>query len=192
MQINIELLNICIDNNIPIIRDKTANFILNLIDKNNYKSILEVGTAYGYSAHIWSQIQNIEKVFTIEKSNESFQIAKKYLSSYKNVFCINADAFELEINEKFDLILIDGPKSHQDILVSKYLSHLNLNGIMVIDNLFLKKISNLEIKTKNQEKLLNKLDYFLNWLKNDLPKLNYSFTLYDFDDGVGVVRKNEN
>lgn len=192
MEINTELLNICLNNNVPIIRDKTSNFIVDLIEKNNFKSILEIGTAYGYSAHIWSQVKNVEKVLTIEKSNDSYQIAQKYLSNYNNVICLNDDAFEFKSSEKFDLILIDGPKSHQEILVTKYLSYLNSNGIMIIDNLFLKKISSLKIKTKNQEKLLNKLNSFLDWLKNDLPKLNCSFTLYDFDDGVGVVKKNEN
>ncbi len=192
MQINLELLNICSENNIPIIRDKTTNFIVDLIKKNDFKSILEIGTAYGYSSHIWAQISNVKNIVTIEKSTESYSIAQKYLSKYKNVHCLNEDAFNYNSNEKFDLILIDGPKSHQDILVNKYLTYLNSKGIIVIDNLFLKKISNLEIKTKNQEKLLNKLNAFLKWLENDLPKLNYKFTLYDFDDGVGVVTKNEN
>ncbi|MDE7222041.1 MAG: class I SAM-dependent methyltransferase, partial [Ureaplasma sp.] len=160
MQINKELFDICSSNNIPIIRKKTENFIINLVQKNNFKTILEIGTAYGYSAHIWSQIPSITKVVTIEKSIESYKIAKKYLSNYKNVFCINFDAFELKLDEKFDLILIDGPKSHQDILVEKYLHNLNRDGIMVIDNLFLKKIADLKLKTKKQEKLLNKIDSF--------------------------------
>ena len=38
------------ENNIPIIQDEGLDFILQLIKDNNYKSVLEIGSAIGYSA----------------------------------------------------------------------------------------------------------------------------------------------
>jgi predicted O-methyltransferase YrrM len=133
------LKNKCIADNIPIIRDKTAKFIRNTIESKEFKKILEIGTAYGYSAELFSSTMPVERVVSIEKNPENYAIAHSFLKDNSKIKLINADAFALKLNEKFDMIFIDGPKSHQEILLDKYSQLLNKGGIIFIDNMFLKK-----------------------------------------------------
>lgn len=185
---NITLLQKCINDNIPIIRKQTATFILSIIDSNKYKSILEIGTAYGYSCSIWLKNENIQKVVSIEKLEKNYVIAKSYLNDSR-LQLLNEDAFKFDTIDKFDLIFIDGPKSNQEKLIEKYLNYLNLNGVIIIDNLYLNKFSKLDksLLTKNQLKLINKVNNFRNWLMSN--PFNCQFDLYDIDDGVGVLRR---
>ncbi|MBR2651723.1 hypothetical protein IKD48_02935 [bacterium] len=46
------LFELCQHDKVPIIREKTAALIFELINKNSYQSILEIGTAYGFSTLI--------------------------------------------------------------------------------------------------------------------------------------------
>lgn len=188
---NKNLLEKCKNDNIPIIREQTKELILSLVKKHNCTSLLEVGTAYGYSCSIWLQQKELTKIISLEKLTSNYLIAKSYLSN-PSLELLNIDAFEYNPTQKFDLIFIDGPKSHQEILVTKYLDYLNDNGVMVVDNLYLKKYSNLpkEQLTKNQIKLLNKVESFYSWLKKGI--LGYKVSIADIDDGVGIITKYAN
>lgn len=182
----------CILDNIPIIRDKTLQFILNFVSSHNIKTILEIGTAYGYSSFAFKIFSNIEKIISLEKNKFNYEKANYYLEymNISDVKFINIDAFEYFPNEKFDLIFMDGPKGNQIKLFEKYVSFLNPNGYIIIDNLYLNKIRLIDdnLKTKNQKSIIFKLDNFINYLKNIE---NYNFSIIEIDDGIGVVSKNE-
>lgn len=184
---NKNLLDLCIKDRIPIIRQKTALLIEKLILENNFNSLLEIGTAYGYSCSLWIQIPNLKRIISLEKLADNHKIAKEYVSDKKITFLLQ-DAFEYVPSEKFDLIFVDGPKSHQEQLVNHYMPYLNKNGLIVIDNLYLNKIRNIDEtkRNKNQNNLLKKLDNFILWL-NHLE--GWEFKLIDIDDGVGLLRK---
>lgn len=188
----IELKNICLNNNIPIVRDKTLELIINYIYKNNIYSILEIGTAYGYSCLAFSLINQINYVETIEKNVENYKIATNFLNplNIQKLKLLNLDAFEYQTEKKFDLIFIDGPKSNQIELFRKYCRFLSKNGTIFIDNLYLNKIRNIpnENKTKSQKNIIKKVDEFVEYLKT---QNEWNFELIDIDDGVGIVRRYE-
>lgn len=183
------LFELCQHDKVPIIREKTAALIFELINKNSYQSILEIGTAYGFSTLIWNQANSIQSIVSIEKNVDSYCIAKQYLNNEQKITLINDDAFEYLPKKQFDVIFLDGPKSHQEKLVEKYLNYLNKNGVIIIDNLFLKKYANKPIEnlTKNQKKLLVRVNNFRKWLENN--QINFVLSLYDIDDGVGIISK---
>jgi predicted O-methyltransferase YrrM len=155
-----QLLKKCQDDNVPIVRDKTLSLMKNIIVSKRYTSILEIGAAYGYSAYCLSQNSNITKLVTIEKNIESYNIANAFLHEIKKIELINANAFDIQLDSKFDFIFLDGPKSHQEKLVVKFLNNLNPGGTMFIDNIFLKKFENIESLTKNQISLIKKVNQF--------------------------------
>ncbi|MDR2461646.1 MAG: class I SAM-dependent methyltransferase [Mycoplasmataceae bacterium] len=175
-----------LDDKIPIVREKTIKYICDLISKNNYENILEIGTAYGYSSATICQEQCVKNILTIEKNIYSFNKAKKFLKNFKKIHLINDDAFLFEPVQLFDLIFIDGPKSHQENLVEKYLKFLSPNGRMIVDNIFLKKIANISDRTKNQKKILEKVEKFTEWLKNNKF---FSTSIIDIDDGIAIINK---
>lgn len=187
-----ELKEMCISNNVPIIRDNTEKFIINYINDNNISTVLEIGTAYGYSAFSICMNCNIKYFESIEKNINSYNIAKKFIDplNIKHLNLIYFDAFKYTPIKKFDLIFIDGPKANQIELFEKYINFLKPNGKIIIDNLYLQKIRNIEDskKTNSQKNLIKKLDNFVDYLKNIK---NYKFELIDIDDGVGVISKYE-
>ena len=187
MTIN-ELKAICINDSIPILRDKTLEYIINIIKENKIKSILEIGTAYGYSSFAFNQIDCVNEILSIEKNKDNYLKAKNFLAGNKKINLVNDDCFNFVPNKKYDLIFIDGPKSHQDQLFLKYSNYLEDNGFIIIDNIFLKKYSSIDFNslTKNQQHLVKKVKEFQKWLENNNE---WNINILDIDDGVAICHK---
>jgi predicted O-methyltransferase YrrM len=150
----------CIADSIPIVRDQTLQIINSIINKYSYSYILELGTAYGYSAYQFSLNKYVKKIISIEKDEFKYQTALNLLRTNKKIKLVHNDIFTYKSNVKFDLIFVDGPKSHQKDIVEKYFPYLKTNGTMIIDNIFLRKFDGLQVLTKNQKKLLTKVNAF--------------------------------
>lgn len=185
---NPELFTLCLEKNIPIIRNQTAELIKDIILENDYHSLLEIGTAYGYSTDLWTSIETLNKIVSIEKREDNYAIAQRFLQQYPQVTLVCGDAFEFVPNQKFDLIFIDGPKSHQIELIQHYMKFLDSKGTIVIDNMWLKKFRDLPVedRSKNQNQLIQKLDEFKDWL---VHLTDWDFKLIPIDDGVGILKK---
>jgi len=175
------------DNHIPYIRDNTIEFICDYIKNNKYCSYLEIGSAYGYSACCIANLNEIKIVDSIEKNEDNYKLCINNIKDEKINF-INYDAFEFNPDKKYDVILIDGPKSRQETLVEKYMKFLNPDGVIFIDNLYLKKFDNRESLTKDQTKLIEKVKKFHEWLINNK---NFKFEEIKMDDGLGIIKLNQ-
>lgn len=184
--LNNEIYKKCIEDKIPIVRKNTLNYIIDIIKNNDYKTILEIGTAYGYSSYNFSLIDNVNKIDTLEKNVENYIIAKKFLKNIKKININNVNAFEYIPSSKYDFIFLDGPKSKQKDLLDKYIKYLNINGTIVIDNIYMKKFDNMEKLTKNQSSLLKKTKEFENYLQNTKE---YNVKIIDIDDGIAIIKK---
>ncbi len=183
-----ELKSICKNDNIPIVRDGTILLINRIINQLKIKTILEIGTAYGYSSYAMSLNKSVRKIVTIEKNNLNFLKASFYLKDIKKIKIINGDAFKYQFFNKYDLIFIDGSKSHQDVLFNKLKKCLKRSGIIIIDNIFLKKFSTKKNLTRNQQKLIKKVEDFYKFLQN----LKGWFVLIkDIEDGVAIISKKQ-
>ncbi len=162
-----------------------SKFIMDLINKNNYEKYLEIGSGLGYSSLLIYENTTINKITTIERDPTRFSKAKENLKGYQKIDLINIDCFDYETNDKYDFILLDGPKTRLEELFLKYIKLLNQNGMMIIDNIYLKNLADLEIKTNNQMRILLKLNEFKDWIfKND----DYSIQLIDIDDGLLMIQ----
>ena len=62
-------------NSVPIMFDEGIEFIVNYIKENDVRFILEIGTAIGYSAIKFAQINPEIRIFTIEYDIERYQKA---------------------------------------------------------------------------------------------------------------------
>lgn len=169
---------------IPILRDKTIELLLNSIDKYNCHTCLEIGTGVGYSTSILAIVKNMN-IISIEKSEERFLIAKNNLKAIKNIKLLNIDIFEYLPNETFDLIILDGPKSHQIELIERLSQYLNPNGIIFIDNLFLNAFKSKIKLTNNQKKIINEIEKLNNYLNNYSKE---RCEIYNIEDGVAIIK----
>ena len=108
---------------VPIMQDETQAFICNYIRENNAHSVLEIGSAIGYSAIQFAKAADDVKVTTIEIDID------RYLKADQNIITaglkdkitlIHGDALTCEIQGKFDLIFIDAAKAQYIKFFEKY------------------------------------------------------------------------
>lgn len=181
--------NDCIFAQIPILKDKAVLYINELIKKQNVKKILEIGTAYGFSAlSFLKQNKNLE-ITTIEKNPDSFAKAKHNFficNVEKQITAILADAIDVDFkSEIFDLIFIDGPKAQYLKYFEKFQINLKKGGLIVCDNISFHKL-NQETVSKNTAQLLKKIEFFkTEVLKNKAFKSEF----LDIADGILVSKK---
>lgn len=184
------------DNNVPIMLPDGIEFLLNYIKENNVKTILEIGTAIGYSAIRMALISSDIKVTTIERDIDRYNEAIKNISDFSlenQINVIYADAFDVDLTEKFDLIFIDAAKSQYIKFFEKFKHNLNETGTIISDNLeFHGLIENKEnvSLSRNVRGLVRKINEYVAFLKDNGE---FKTDFYSIGDGIGVsVRKSEN
>lgn len=182
------------ENNIPIMLKDGIEYLCNYIKDNNIKTILEIGSAIGYSAIKMALIDNDITITTIERDKERYNIAKENINKFNlsdRITIINEDASNAIIKGKFDLIFIDASKGHNIEFFNKYKINLNKNGVIITDNLSFHGLveDETKIKSKNQKGLVRKIKEFINFLDN-----NQEFTTkyIKVGDKISISRRTTN
>ena len=177
--------------NIPVMLDGGMEFILEYIKNNDVKSILEIGSAVGYSAIRFASISEDIKVTTIERNADLYKEAVNNIKEFGledriNIIC--GDALETEIDGKYDLIFIDAAKSQYIKLFEKYKFNLAHNGSIITDNLsFHGLVENPSLtKNRNTRQLVGKISKYIEFLKNNDE---FKTEFYQVGDGVSVSKK---
>ncbi|MBQ3545316.1 MAG: O-methyltransferase [Lachnospiraceae bacterium] len=125
---------------VPIIRKEMESFLKVMINIKQPKSILELGTAIGYSAilmagvmpegcHI-TTVENYEKRIPIARAN----IIKAGFE--EKITLIEGDALEVLKNntEEFDFIFMDAAKAQYPYYFEEIKRILPIGGILIADN----------------------------------------------------------
>ena len=177
--------------NIPVMLDGGMEFILEYIKNNAVKSILEIGSAVGYSAIRFASISEDIKVTTIERNTDLYKEAVNNIKEFGledriNIIC--GDALETEIDGKYDLIFIDAAKSQYIKFFEKYKFNLAHNGSIITDNLsFHGLVENPSLtKNRNTRQLVGKISKYIEFLKNNDE---FKTEFYQVGDGVSVSKK---
>ena len=126
------------EHNIPIMQKEGIEFLLEYIEKNNIHTILEIGTAIGYSAIRMALLSKQIKVVSIERDENRFSMAVQNVHDFHledQITLLFEDAMHTELSETFDLIFIDAAKSQYIPFFEKFKKNLNHNGVIISDNL---------------------------------------------------------
>lgn len=181
-----------IDNGIPIMEDEGIEFLVTYIVKKQFKTVLEIGTAIGYSAIMMALASPNLKITTIEKDKNRYLEALKNIKKLKledRITLIYKDALEVKIKDKFDLIFIDAAKSKNMDFFEHFEKNLNSNGSIITDNLsfhgYVKKELN-QIDNKNLRGLVRKIKNYINFLDENIK---YKTMFYEIGDGISVTEK---
>lgn len=184
-----------LDNNIPIMQDEGIEFLLNFIKENKIKSILEIGTAVGYSAIKMASLDKDITIISIERDENRYKEAVKNIKEFNlnnRITLIYDDAFNVQLDDKFDLIFIDAAKGKNIEFFEKFKNNLYNNGYIITDNLKFHGYVDMElskIKSRNIRGLVRKIRKYLDFLKtNDEFETNF----FDLGDGISVSRKINN
>lgn len=174
-------------NNVPIISDEGRLFLEGLIKDENLTSVLEIGTAIGYSALFMAPL--VSHITTIERDPKMIKEAVKNFSLYdheKKITLIEGDALDVTIsNQTFDLIFIDAAKAQYEKFFLKYVPLLSEKGVVVCDNLNFHNLDPNKV-SRGTRNLIKKLNAFKEFLKNNK---DYHTDFFDDGDGMSITRK---
>ena len=175
----------------PMIREKSAEILIELIKKHQPKNILEIGTFLGYSAGL--MLENCDAfVTTIEKDKQNAQNAKANLENAgfaERFEVLNMDAMQFlqQNTQVFDFIFLDGPKGQYIKFLPYLKKFLRVGGVLIADDiLFYGLVSQGGWVEHKHRTIVNNLRRFLNLLKND-P--DFETTIFEIEDGIGVSIK---
>ena len=184
------------ENNVPINEKDSIAFIMKYIKKNNIKSVLEIGSAIGYSTILMASSNQDTIVTTIERDETRYMECLKNVKKCgmeKKINVVYQDALELNLSEdlRYDLIFIDAAKGQYIKFFEKYKNFLNPNGTIITDNInfhgYVGQSSKLD--KGNLKSLVEKIEKYIEFLKTN-PEFDTKF--YDIGDGLSVSTwKNE-
>jgi len=182
-----------IENSVPIITDEGLRFLEDTIKKYNVKTILEIGTAIGYSAERISRANDV-CVYTIERVDSMYNEALKNIKALglsDKIHVIFKDALEAYPdveNVMFDALFIDAAKGQYKHFFELYEKNLKKGGIVICDNMsfhgFLDK--DPSEMSRSLRGLVRKLRDFHDFLNNNT---NYDTTYYEIGDGMSISIK---
>ena len=168
------------------------DFLTTYIKKNNIKSVLEIGTAIGYSSIMMALVDKDIKITTIERDEKRYQEALKNIEKFNlenQITPILKDAFEVELKEEFDLIFIDAAKAQSIKFFEKFEVNLKQNGTVITDNLNFHGMvqkDEKEIASRNVRGIVRKTKAYIEFLKENK---DYETTFYDIGDGISISIK---
>lgn len=179
-------------NNVPIMMDEGIDFLTTFILKNHVKNVLEIGTAIGYSAIMMALVDPNLKITTIERDEVRYLEALKNVKAFdleNRITLIYNDAFNVKLDEKFDLIFIDAAKAQNIKFFEMFERNLESCGVIITDNLKfhgLVEKKEEEIKSKNLRALVRKIKDYIDYLKTN-EKYNTEF--FEVGDGISVSKR---
>lgn len=173
---------------IPIISDEGLSFLLKAIKHHQVKSVLEIGTAIGYSAIMMSDY--VDSIITLEKDESMVELANKHIlerNLESKIKVVHTDAILYKPNQTFDLIFIDGPKAQYEKYFNHFSPYLSNKGIIICDNLNFHHLDKNKV-SKKTKRLIEKLESFKLFLMNH-EAFETKFT--DEGDGLSLTRRKD-
>ena len=178
------------DNNVPIITDGGINYIRNYIKENKIKRILEVGTAIGYSSILMALTDEEITITTIERDEKRYLEAVKNIKKFhleERITLLYKDAFDVELDEEFDLVFIDAAKAQNTRFFEKFSKNLAKQGTIITDNMNFHGLVEDEskIESRNLRALIRKVKAYHEFLENNE---DFKTTFLNIGDGLAVSK----
>ncbi|MDU6551297.1 MAG: O-methyltransferase, partial [Streptococcus mitis] len=125
--------------NIPIIPHETVAYFRFLMETIQPKNILEIGTAIGFSALLMAEHAPNAKITTIDRNPEMIGFAKENFAQFdsrKQITLLEGDAVDVlsTLTESYDFVFMDSAKSKYIVFLPEILKHLEVGGVVVLDD----------------------------------------------------------
>lgn len=182
-------------NHIPVLLDDSAKFLSEFVKNKQFKNILEIGTAIGYSGSIMLLESPTAQLTTIELKKESYDMATQTFTELglaPRVTQLLGDAYDFivdlhEKNCKYDLIFLDGPKGQYLKYYPMLLDMLQTNGCLLADNVLLKGMVRQEgIIPHKKRAMVTKLKQFVQEIET---REDLDTTIHEVGDGIAEIYK---
>ncbi len=181
-------------NHIPIMLKDGIEYLTRYIKENSVTTILEIGTAIGYSSIKMALVDPKIEIVTIERDLKRYEEALKNVQSFgleNQITILYEDALNTTLDKKFDLIFIDAAKSQYIKFFEKFKNNLNESGTIVSDNLLFHGLVSKkeEIESKNLRQLVKKIDQYVTFLKENQE---FDTEFLEIGDGLGISKYKNN
>lgn len=181
------------ENHVPIMEEEGITFLTNYIKEHDIKTILEIGTAIGYSAIKMALVDPEIQVTTIERDETRYEEAIQNINTFKlhdRIELIYSDAFDVVLNKKYDMIFIDAAKAQYQKFFEKFKENLNEHGYIISDNLNFHGLTHTldRIESKNLRSLVRKINDYVSFLENNEE---FETIFYQVGDGVGISKRKD-
>ena len=174
--------------NFPLIGPLVGRILYQLATIISAKSVFEMGSGFGYSA-FWFALALPEDgiVHLTDQSKKNLDLAQQFFTQanlVKKAIFHAGDALKTlsEMNETFDIILIDLDKEKYPKALELAKPKLNAGGLLIADNLLWFG----QVLEHHGDKATEAVKEFNQALFNDC---NFISTLLPIRDGVGVAYK---
>ena len=176
----------------PILRDKSFELLLSVIEKRQPKSILEIGVNLGLSGIAMLLKLKKASLSGIEIDEEKAKLAKenyKFFGVEERAKIFLGDAGEIIpiLSGKYDFIFLDGPKGHYYEFVQNLIPLLNKGGVLFADNVLFRGYVDGRVKTPRRfNTTKHSMENFLEYITT---KDNLKTEIHDLEDGVNITEK---
>jgi len=181
------------DDAIPIIHKEVQKHIELLIAAQKIRTILEVGTAVGFSASIFAQAMgSLGQVDTIERNlnmvvQADENITGLGLKNQINLMVGDAQEKLAKLDKTYDMIFLDGAKGHYIHLLDDCLRCLKPGGLLISDNVLFKgMIATNELVIRRKITIVKRMRVYLETISNH-PQLITS--ILPLGDGLAISWK---
>jgi predicted O-methyltransferase YrrM len=184
------------EHHVPIMDKAGMEFMLGLLYLIQPTSILEIGSAIGYSSIRMAKEFPDVKIVTMERNAERIRKAKEFIerSNYSDrILLLEGDALllkeKLPDNRQFDVIFIDAAKGQYQRFFELYEPLLSDRGVIISDNVLFKgQVAESAdiVDDRRKRALIKKIQNYNEWLMNH-PK--YDSTIIPIGDGVAISKK---
>ncbi len=179
---------------IPIMQPEGIKFLTNYIDLHNVKSVLEIGSAIGYSAIKMALANPDVKIVTIEKDEQRYLEGVKNIKKFgleKRITILFNDALTVKIDDTFDLIFIDAAKAQNINFFTHFEKNLKNDGTIITDNIFFHGYTYMDpeqIESKNIRGIARKIREYVDFLNENRK---YRTEIKKIGDGIAVTKKED-
>ncbi|MBC1471220.1 O-methyltransferase [Listeria seeligeri] len=182
------------ENEVPIMELDSLHCLLQILDIQKPKRILELGTAIGYSAlKMADKLPNTE-IVTVERDEERYNKAIHNIERYgaaDRIKVLLTDAIEgaegILAYGPFDAIFIDAAKAQYEKFFHIYTDSLAPDGVIYSDNVLFKGLA-LDMSPEKQRKLrvARKMRNFNDFL---VTHPDFETTTIPLGDGLSISKR---
>ncbi len=181
------------DEGVPIIKPEMEGFLKTLLSILKPRTILELGSAVGYSASVFLSLLPETSIVTVEKNLDLAKRAKKNLNDFGfegRYKIFNEDILVCEDIRKqtYDFIFVDAAKGSYNEYFDIVKDLINDGGVLVFDNvLHGGDIAKSKYAVNRRQRTIHsRMKVFVNRL---LADEDFESTLMSISDGVLFCKK---
>lgn len=190
-------------NNVPLILRETESFLSLLLDIIRPRRILEIGTAYGYSAVFFAKKMPDAVITTIDRSPHMIERARQVFDTREEGRRINfltgsadevLDGLIAEASNddfaRYDFVFIDAGKSHYREFFERAEKLISPDAVIVCDNILMHGWM-VDSSFEGARRHRTNVKYMRQFIDYISEREDLTVSLLASGDGLAVIRAND-